>query len=58
VSISGTTASVTYNGTTKTVSAGATLATGVSVVKVDPDTIIVSYNNKIYALTTGQTVTF
>jgi hypothetical protein len=58
LSITGSTASVTYNGTTKTVKAGDSLATGVSVIKINADSIFVSYNNKLYAVAPGQTVTF
>ena len=45
------------NGSAKTVKAGSTIATGVMVVKVDADAIFVSYNNKLYAIAPGQTVT-
>jgi hypothetical protein len=59
LSITGTTATVSYNnGTGKSVKAGDTLATGVSVVKIDADSIVISYGNKIYAVAPGQTVTF
>lgn len=59
VTITGTTASITYNNSpARSVKAGATIATGVTVVKVDPDSIFISYGNKLYAVAPGQTVTF
>jgi len=58
VSIAGTTAAVTYNSMDKTVHAGDSLATGVTVVKINLDSIFVSYGNKLYAIAPGQSVTF
>ncbi|HEX4018352.1 MAG TPA: hypothetical protein VHX15_16570 [Frankiaceae bacterium] len=58
VKITGTTASVTYNSVDKTVHAGDSLATGVTVVKINADSIFVSYSNKLYAIAPGQSVTF
>jgi hypothetical protein len=58
VSITGTNAAITYNKGDLTVKAGTTIAPGVTVVKVDPDSIVVSYGNQIFAIAPGQTVTF
>jgi hypothetical protein len=58
VTITGTTAAITYNSVDKTIHAGDTLATGVTVVKINADSIFVSYNNKLYAIAPGQSVTF
>jgi hypothetical protein len=58
VSITGTTAKLTYNSVDKTVHAGDSLATGVTVVKIDPDSVFVSYDNKLYAIAPAQSVTF
>jgi hypothetical protein len=57
LSITGETASVSYDkGTAKTVKAGSSIATGMTVVKVDASAVFVSYNNKLYAIAPGQTV--
>jgi hypothetical protein len=57
LSITGDSASVSYDkGTAKTVKAGSTIATGMSVVKIDASALFVSYNNKLYAIAPGQTV--
>ena len=37
--------------------AGSTIATGITVVKIDASAVFVSYNNKLYAIAPGQTVT-
>ena len=57
LSITGTAASVSYDsGSAKTVKAGSTIATGMTVVKIDASAIFVSYKNKLYAIAPGQTV--
>jgi hypothetical protein len=57
LSITGVTASVSYDkGTAKTVKAGSSIATGMTVVKIDASAVFVSYNNKLYAIAPGQTV--
>jgi hypothetical protein len=57
LSITGDSASVSYDkGTAKTVKAGSTIATGMTVVKIDASAVFVSYNNKLYAIAPGQTV--
>ncbi len=58
VSITGNTAKLTYNSVDKTVHAGDALATGVQVTTIDANAIFISYNNKLYAVAPGQSVTF
>lgn len=57
LSITGETASVSYDkGTAKTVKAGTAIAAGMTVVKIDASAVFVSYNDKLYAIAPGQTV--
>ena len=58
ISINGTSADVTYNGAGKTVTAGQTLSTGITVIKISTDSIFVSNGSKAYAIAPGQTVSF
>ena len=58
MTITGTTAAITYNSVDKSVHAGDIIATGVTVVKINPDSIFISYSNKLYAVAPGQSVTF
>ncbi len=58
VSISGTTATVVYNGSAnnQNVKAGGTIATGVVCVSITSNSMIVSYKSKPYAIAPGQTI--
>jgi hypothetical protein len=58
VSITGTSAAITYDGADQTVAAGDTIASGVACVKVTEDSLFVTYANKAYAVAPGQTITF
>lgn len=58
ISITGTSADVTYNGTDKTVTAGQTLSTGITCIKISADSIFVSNGSKAYAIAPGQTISF
>lgn len=58
ISITGTTATVVYNGSANNqdVQAGGTIATGVVCIKITADSIFVTYKGKAYAVAPGQTV--
>jgi hypothetical protein len=58
VEIKGTAATITYNSVDKTVHAGDTIATGITVPSITSTAIFVSYNDKLYAIAPGQSVTF
>jgi hypothetical protein len=56
LSVTGTSASLTVDGKTTDAQAGATLASGVVLVKVTDDAVFVTFDSKAYAITIGQTV--
>jgi hypothetical protein len=59
LSITGENASVSYDkGSAKTVHQGSTIATGMTVVRVDADAVFVSVGDKVYAIAPAQTISF
>jgi hypothetical protein len=56
LSVTGTSASLSVDGKTTDAKAGATIASGVVLVKITDDAVFVTFDSKAYAITIGQTV--